>query len=92
MRTATIITPRRTWYVMGEGARLSKREARLADDLCNALEHGTEVITVSTINAACVPDTTVLVAKRPGETLVFVRRQDGSVVLATDHRDYRGQS
>lgn len=79
------------WYTLGEWTEVSKAEADKAHRLCSVLDQGNaEIVSTATLDINGNTDTTLLVANRPGERLLFIKRLDGSIVLATDRYDYSG--
>jgi hypothetical protein len=73
------------WFTLGEDAKVSRDESRLASQLCTVLDTGdAEVLSVATLDAQVKQDTTLLVLERPTERILFIIRQDGSIVTATD--------
>lgn len=77
------------WHTLGEFTKVSNDESKTANQLCTVLDRGdAEILSVSTFGQGrCVTDTTVMVVERPDERLLFVLRQDGSMVVATTRSD-----
>lgn len=79
------------WYPLGEWTTVSEAECNLAYRLCRTLDEGnTEVVSSSTLDINGNTDTTLMVVNRHSERLLFVKRLDGSVLVATDQYDYAG--
>ena len=77
------------WFTLGENTEVSAVEANAAFKLCRTLDQGNaDIVTQSTLSINGDTDTTLLVMERPGERLLFIKRLDGSLVVATDRFDY----
>jgi len=80
-----------TWYTLGESTQVSSVEGRAAAKLCSLFDRGqAEIVSQSTLDINGETDTTLMVVERPGERLLFVKRLDGSILVATDRYDYAG--
>lgn len=79
------------WYTIGEGTTVSNAEADKAHNLCSLFDKGlAEIVTTATLDVNGNTDTTLMVLERPTERLLFIKRLDGSILVATDRYDYSG--